>query len=127
MAKTKALISFTITAKLICVFVFACAKSRFSDNEAHLIFANLCHVTKTLFLWFPTSSIQRRCALVFANISVKVDFLRKRLIFSLTISESICGYFILFLAIYVRPQQTVEVISGKSSILTTLFLDRFIT
>ena len=36
MAKTKALISFTITAKLICVFVFACAKSRFSHNEAHL-------------------------------------------------------------------------------------------
>ena len=35
-AKTKALISFTITAKLICVFVFACAKSRFSHNDAHL-------------------------------------------------------------------------------------------
>ena len=35
-AKTKALISFTVTAKLICVFVFAYAKSRFSHNEAHL-------------------------------------------------------------------------------------------
>ena len=35
-AKTKALISFTISAKLICVVVFACAKSRFSHNEAHL-------------------------------------------------------------------------------------------
>ena len=36
-AKAKALISFTITAKLICVFVFVCKKKkRFSHNEAHL-------------------------------------------------------------------------------------------
>ena len=35
-AKTKALISFAVFAKLICVFVFAYAKSRFSHNEAHL-------------------------------------------------------------------------------------------
>ena len=35
-AKTKALISFAVTAKLICVFVFAYAKSRFSHNEAHM-------------------------------------------------------------------------------------------
>ena len=34
-AKTKALISFAVTAKLICVFVFAYTKSRFSHNEAH--------------------------------------------------------------------------------------------
>ena len=34
--KTKALISFTVTAKLICVFVFAYAKSRFSHDEAHI-------------------------------------------------------------------------------------------
>ena len=33
-AKTKALISFAVTAKLICVFVFAYAKSRFSNDEA---------------------------------------------------------------------------------------------
>ena len=33
-AKTKALISFAVTAKLICVFVFAFAKSRFSHDEA---------------------------------------------------------------------------------------------
>ena len=38
LAKTKALISFTVTAKLICVFVFAYAKSRFSHNEAHKFF-----------------------------------------------------------------------------------------
>ena len=36
-AKTKALISFAVTAKLVCVFVFAYAKSRFSHNEAHII------------------------------------------------------------------------------------------
>ena len=35
-AKTKALISFAVSAKLIWVFVFANAKSRFSHNEAHL-------------------------------------------------------------------------------------------
>ena len=38
-AKTKTLISFAVTAKLICVFVFAYAKSPFSHDEAHLIVA----------------------------------------------------------------------------------------
>ena len=33
--KTKALISFAVTVKLICVFVFAYAKSRFSHDVAH--------------------------------------------------------------------------------------------
>ena len=32
-AETKALISFAVTAKQICVFVFAYAKSRFSHNR----------------------------------------------------------------------------------------------
>ena len=36
-AKTKALISCAVTAQLICVFVFAYAKSRFSHNEAQNI------------------------------------------------------------------------------------------
>ena len=35
-AKTKALISFAVTAKLICVFVFAYAKCRFSHDAAHI-------------------------------------------------------------------------------------------
>ena len=35
-AKTKALISCAVTAQLICVFVFAYAKNRFSHNEAHI-------------------------------------------------------------------------------------------
>ena len=33
-AKTKALISFAVTAKLNCVFVFAYSKSRFSHEAA---------------------------------------------------------------------------------------------
>ena len=36
-AKTKALISFAVTAKLICVFVFAYTKSRFSHKETQII------------------------------------------------------------------------------------------
>ena len=43
-AKTKPLISFAATAKLICVFVFAYAKSRFSQNEALLIKSLVSHV-----------------------------------------------------------------------------------
>ena len=39
-AKTKALICFAVTAKLICVFVFAYSKSRFSHDAAHLIVAS---------------------------------------------------------------------------------------
>ena len=38
-AKTKALISFAVTAKLICVFVFAYAKIRFSHVAAHIYIA----------------------------------------------------------------------------------------
>ena len=49
-AKTKALISFAVTAKLICVFVFAYAKSRFSHDEAHLMIIDfLSNFHKNLF------------------------------------------------------------------------------
>ena len=34
-AKTKVLISCAMTGQLICVFVFACARSRFSHDGAH--------------------------------------------------------------------------------------------
>ena len=40
-AKTKALISFAVTAKLICVFAFAYSKSRFSYDTAHMSICNL--------------------------------------------------------------------------------------
>ena len=36
LAKTKALISFAVTAKLICVFVLAYVKSWFSHDAAHM-------------------------------------------------------------------------------------------
>ena len=35
-AKAKALISFAVTAKLICVFVFVYARSQFSHDAAHI-------------------------------------------------------------------------------------------
>ena len=54
-AKTKALISFTVTAKLICVFVFAYAKRWFSYDAAQLcltcvlsVLAYLLERSKTL-------------------------------------------------------------------------------
>ena len=47
-AKTKALISSAVTAKLICVFVFAYAKSRFSHDEAHLVYT---HFVYSCFFW----------------------------------------------------------------------------
>ena len=40
-AKTKALISFAVTSKLICVFVFAYAKIRFSHVAAHFMAQNI--------------------------------------------------------------------------------------
>ena len=40
-AKTKAVISFAVTAKLICVFVFAYAKCWFSHDTAHMSFVTL--------------------------------------------------------------------------------------
>ena len=42
-AKTKALISFADTAKLICVFVFAFAKCWFSNAAAHITSAVICN------------------------------------------------------------------------------------
>ena len=51
-AKTNALISFVVTAKLICVFVFAYAKRWFSHDAAQ---SCACIVT-TLFIGFHGSS-----------------------------------------------------------------------
>ena len=59
MAKTKALISFAVTAKLICVFVFAYAKSRFSHDAAQFITAIRpgLEVIKPLYYTFKASLI----------------------------------------------------------------------
>ena len=52
-AKSKALISFAVTAKLICVFLFAYAKSGFShDVDQIILYKPLCK--KTYFSVFPT-------------------------------------------------------------------------
>ena len=50
-AKTKALISFAVTAKLICVFVFAYAKCWFSHDAAHMLFfqINLYLLSRILY------------------------------------------------------------------------------
>ena len=47
-AKTRALIIFTVTAKLICAFVFAYAKCLFSHDVAHLyeFIIGKCHRIK---------------------------------------------------------------------------------
>ena len=52
-AKTKALISFAVTAKLICVFVFAYAKNRFSHNEAQITSDYTPHD-----VWFFTADVE---------------------------------------------------------------------
>ena len=48
-AKTKALVSFAVTAKLICVFVFAYAKCWFSHDAAQMVF----------LIDFPKAKLQR--------------------------------------------------------------------
>ena len=64
MAKTKALISFAVTAKLICVFVFAYAKRWFSHDAAlmhshRLIRAFILHYLGSIMLL--VSKIQNFC------------------------------------------------------------------
>ena len=51
--KTKALISFAVTAKLICIFVFAYAKRWFSHDAAHIF---ECQITP-IFVYSSESSI----------------------------------------------------------------------
>ena len=61
-AKTKALISFAVTVKLICVFVFAYAKKRFFHNEAH----------------FMTNFNKRMSARLGNHTLVKLEFLKEK-------------------------------------------------
>ena len=69
-AKTKALISFAVTAKLICAFVFALAKIRFSHDAAHMS----CHIRKTYNL--HTCMLKQRC--VQAKLICVLDFFLRR-------------------------------------------------
>ena len=50
MAKTKALISFVVTAKLICVFVFAYAKSQFSHDATQILCINIYEEAESIFI-----------------------------------------------------------------------------
>ena len=54
-AKTKALISFTVTAKLICAFVFAYATCYFSHDQAHL-FSDLLDCWPFLISFFSSQA-----------------------------------------------------------------------
>ena len=61
MAKTKALISFAVTAKLICAFVFAYAKSQFSHDAAHIRLFHLRALQATAYMYFvKTKSVYRQ-------------------------------------------------------------------
>ena len=66
-AKTKALISFAVTAKLICVFVFAYANSRFSHDAAQINLnfelgcGNRYNYLKCRVLNLPLFRIERSC------------------------------------------------------------------
>ena len=53
-AKTKALISFAVTAKLICVFIFAYAKRWFSHDAAQIIFIFVWLVVILLYGYLHT-------------------------------------------------------------------------
>ena len=78
MAKTKALISFAVTAKLICVFVFAYAKIRFSHDAAHMLHVYYHHFqrssslkqlsqSKPNFMWSLLRKAERKN--IFINVS----------------------------------------------------------
>ena len=49
-AKTNALISCAVTAQLICVFVFAYAKSRFSHNKALMFLVQFVDMTYSVLV-----------------------------------------------------------------------------
>ena len=57
-SENKALISCAVTAQLICVFVFAYAKSRVSNNEAHLTESHRENCNVLIYRWY-TSVIVR--------------------------------------------------------------------
>ena len=55
--KTKALISFVITAKVICIFVFAYADCWFSHEAAHLYVYDKCIVDERFCFRYTDSTI----------------------------------------------------------------------
>ena len=69
-AKTKALISFVVTTKLICAFVFAYAKRRFSHDEAQL-FPNALESITTRLKTTVTFLPRQTC---FNKLDIKKDY-----------------------------------------------------
>ena len=59
MAKTKTLISFAVIAKLICVFVFAYAKSRFSHDATHIMADLETAIKVGTVAWSNSGSLSR--------------------------------------------------------------------
>ena len=70
-AKTKVLISFAVTAKLICVLVFAYAKIRFSHDAAHLMFfaGNCCVLKPSEISWNTAVLIEELVPKYFDTVS----------------------------------------------------------
>ena len=83
MAKTKVLISFTVTAKLICVFVFAYAKSRFSDGAAQV---SPC--TSTITVPDPRGGLRGTCPPEEAKSALKNDK-KKNFFFNVLMKEKV--------------------------------------
>ena len=77
MAKTKALISFAVTAKQICVFVFAYADCWFSHATAHITYINDHYMIFTYKEQWPINEI-----LSFLHLNVNVYFLFPRYLYS---------------------------------------------
>ena len=65
-AKTKALISCTVTAQLICTFVFAYAKNRFSNDMIYFVFQSNYEVG--IVRQFTFSSSLQRMSVITRNI-----------------------------------------------------------
>ena len=64
-AKTRALISFAVAAKLICVFVFAYAESRFSHDAAPFIIRFVRSIISMLQkLYFPRKAVYHLILLI---------------------------------------------------------------
>ena len=76
-AKTKALISFAVTANLICAF-FAYAKGQFSHDVAHMYINSVCKHTGMHF----THTFLFKETLIISN--VKMNYLAFKAIFTLT-------------------------------------------
>ena len=76
-AKTKALISFAFTEKLICVFVSAYAESRFSHNEDHFAYFTIKNICCVYTLASNIQSCMLR-VLSKRNYNTRLDFKETR-------------------------------------------------